>query len=50
MPEVDEEAALNFLKEKVRRADVAFTSLAPALFGFVQHVIGSERTGNQPPN
>jgi hypothetical protein len=42
MPEVDEEAALNFLKEKVRRADVALTSLAPALFGLVEYIIRND--------
>jgi hypothetical protein len=38
VPEVDEEAALKLLKEKMRRGDVAVKSLAPALFGVVEYV------------
>ena len=38
VPDVDEEAALNLLKEKVRRGDVAVKSVTPALFGLVQYV------------
>lgn len=46
VPDVDEEAALNLLKEKVRRGDVAFKSLGPALFGLVNYVAnGSEELG-----
>jgi MoxR-like ATPase len=48
LPEVDEEAALKLLKEKVRRADVAFMSLAPALFGFIKHVTGGGNAGEEP--
>jgi hypothetical protein len=42
LPEVDDEAALKFFKEKVRRADVALTSLAPALFGLVEYIIRND--------
>jgi hypothetical protein len=38
LPEVDEDAALTLLKEKVRRGDVAIKSLAPALFGLLRFV------------
>jgi len=40
VPDVDEEAALNLLKEKVRRGDVAVKSLVPAMFGLVEYVVG----------
>jgi hypothetical protein len=39
MPDVDEEAALTLLREKVRREDIAIRSLIPALFGLVEYAV-----------
>lgn len=38
MPTIDDDAALKLLNKKVRRSDVAFKSLVPALFGLVRYV------------
>lgn len=48
VPEVDEAAALELLYKKVRRADVAVKSLAPALFGLVEYVMYKKKEGAGP--
>jgi len=45
VPDVDEKAALELLYKKVRRADVAVKSLAPALFGLLEHVMHKKKEG-----
>jgi hypothetical protein len=48
VPDVDEKAALELLYKKVRRADVAVKSLAPALFGLLEHVMHKKKDGDAP--
>jgi len=47
VPEVNEEEALILFKEKVRRGDVAVKSLAPALFEFINHVVGGGKADGE---
>ncbi len=48
VPDVDEKAALELLYRKVRRADVAVKSLAPALFGLLEHVMHKKKEADAP--
>lgn len=46
--EPSDDEALEFLEEKVKRADVAIKSLTPALFGLVEHVMYKKKEGADP--
>jgi len=46
--EPTDDEALKFLEEKVKRADVAVKSLAPALLGLVEHVMSKKKEGDGP--
>jgi hypothetical protein len=48
VPDVDEKAALELLYKKVRRADVAVKSLAPAFFGLLEHVMHKKKERDAP--